>query len=108
MRHAIDVISQRLLDIGLASGRYQYEDGELQKRCSACREYWPADSEFFHGCSANPDGLHNYCRACYCDQRWPQGRSTILPLQQADGRVRHAMRALEKALVHNNLRRLVA
>lgn len=45
---AENIVHWELLARRLASGKYQYDDdGQLEKRCSCCREYWPADSEFF-------------------------------------------------------------
>lgn len=69
---AIDIVSQIRLATGLANGRYQFdEDGELEKRCSKCREYWPADTEFyfaFAGCT-HRDGLHCMCKSCVNESR---------------------------------------
>lgn len=58
--------------MGLANGRYQFdEDGELEKRCSHCQEYWPADTEFFFASahSTHRDGLHCMCKACVIQSR---------------------------------------
>lgn len=38
---------------------------EREKRCSKCKEWWPADREFFHSCKRQPDGLSLICIACY-------------------------------------------
>jgi len=43
------------------------EDGELEKRCSICHEWWPADREFFQSCSRNFGGLHSQCNACFLE-----------------------------------------
>lgn len=48
----------------LKNGIYSYVDGELYKRCARCREYWPADTEFFHVSSQQPDGLRTCCKDC--------------------------------------------
>ena len=39
--------------------------------CPDCREYWPADTEFFHYTGARGGGrkFHSYCRACYEERR---------------------------------------
>lgn len=65
----------KLLDSRLKRGVYAYFDGELHKRCSKCREYWPADSQFFYASASKDDGLICWCKACYIDWRWPLGRT---------------------------------
>lgn len=42
-------------------------EGEQEKRCSRCEEWWPADGEFFFWSKAN--GLHSWCKACYMEDR---------------------------------------
>ena len=49
------------------------EDGEREKFCPRCKEWWPADKEFFY--SNGHRGLHSLCKACYIENRWPNGRS---------------------------------
>lgn len=39
-------------------------DGMMEKRCSRCREYLPADTEFFTPAS---NGLHSHCKFCNCE-----------------------------------------
>jgi hypothetical protein len=58
----------------LKRGVYTYVDSELYKRCSRCKEYWPADTEFFFSSAAEPDGLIACCKACYIEWRYPNGR----------------------------------
>lgn len=38
--------------------------GALEKRCSRCHEWWPADTDFFTRHEVRPGGLTNQCRAC--------------------------------------------
>lgn len=62
--------SPRLLELRLKRGTYKYELEGLYKQCSGCKEFWPADSDFFyikHG--AQGDGLQNYCRACLLEAK---------------------------------------
>jgi hypothetical protein len=42
----------------------RFMDTELGRecRCSKCKKYWPADSEFFH---VSKGVLHCWCKACY-------------------------------------------
>ncbi len=65
-----------VLQAGLAKGRYRYVEGALHKRCNKCREYWPADTEFFFSAkdARHKDGLNDCCKACYATY-WPNGRS---------------------------------
>ncbi len=59
------IVHWELLARRLASGKYQYDDdGQLEKRCSHCRKYWPADSEFFYRSDSDRDGLHCMCISC--------------------------------------------
>lgn len=37
----------------------------LELRCARCREYWPADPEFFH---KKGEGFHSYCRVCVTER----------------------------------------
>jgi RNase P subunit RPR2 len=67
--------SAETLAMRLRSGIYRYEAEGLYKRCGHCKEYWPADSEFFYCQSQQRDGLMCWCKACYVDTRYPQGRS---------------------------------
>lgn len=68
--------SERLLIKKLSNGGYRYnEDGELERFCSLCREYWPADDEFFYANKAKPDGLSSLCKACTVECRYPNGKS---------------------------------
>ncbi len=45
------------------------EDGQKEKHCPKCNDWWPGDSEFFHRNPTNPDGLDTYCRACRLEVR---------------------------------------
>lgn len=67
--------SPKLLAMRIKRGTYLFEDGELLKRCSRCREHWPADTEFFYAAKGD-DGLNAWCKACYQEWRYPAGRSS--------------------------------
>lgn len=64
-----------LLRKRLKNGGYRIEEDGLYKRCTTCRDYWPADSEFFFSSVSDTDGLNCYCKACYLERRYPNGRS---------------------------------
>lgn len=38
-----------------------------EKQCTGCREFWPADTEFFHRDTRSASGLRNRCKACYAE-----------------------------------------
>lgn len=47
---------------GLSSGLYQQTDLGLERRCSCCGDYWPADAEFF---DRKGGWLTSTCKACF-------------------------------------------
>ncbi|KUJ73909.1 hypothetical protein AVO42_00365 [Thiomicrospira sp. XS5] len=53
---------------GIEKGKYQMTNLGLEKQCSHCKEFWPADSEFFY--PQKGKGLHCYCKACYRYKRY--------------------------------------
>ena len=63
-------------------GIYKIIEGVLHKRCSRCKpdgadgEYFPADSEFFYATKSKTDGLSDWCKACYQEWRYPNGRAS--------------------------------
>jgi hypothetical protein len=63
-----------LLSKRLRNGKYRIELDGLYKRCSRCKDYWPADTEFFYKTPSSSDGLFEWCKAYYQEWRWPQGR----------------------------------
>lgn len=44
-----------------------------EQRCSKCREYWPADTEFFHQLR---DRLSSWCKACCTALKVERGACT--------------------------------
>lgn len=56
----------------LRSGKYKLTAVGLEKFCARCQTDWPADTEFYFPMQANRDGLHEWCKACYCEWRWPE------------------------------------
>ena len=47
------------------------EDGELERQCFKCEDWWPADREFFFGYidKKGKEVLHSWCKACYLEFR---------------------------------------
>ena len=48
------------------------EDGEREKYCPRCQDWWPADKEFFYTSGKMSRQLHSWCKACY--QEWRKVR----------------------------------
>ena len=51
-----------------AAIRRQTELG-VEKLCSCCNEWWPADGEFFYQNQARSDGLTGLCKACFASHQ---------------------------------------
>jgi hypothetical protein len=63
----------------LRRGVYRLDEaGILEKRCGRCREYWPADTEFYY---YHAGVLSSYCRACnheHAARHQPQPRPVLV------------------------------
>lgn len=55
----------------LKLGIYKITGIGLVQRCAGCKEYWPADTEFFF--SSLHGRMNSWCRACYMEWRYPDG-----------------------------------
>lgn len=49
------------------SGKVIFSAVGREKNCAKCKEYWPADNEFFHTNPSRSDGLQQWCKACYAE-----------------------------------------
>lgn len=75
-----------LTDMGYASvipGR-RIREGELglEKLCTKCDDWWPADSEFFWTSNGR---LHYCCKACYYDMDKRKGRGIAARCSDTSG-----------------------
>ncbi len=61
------VIIDEFRRAGLRSRKYKLSDLGLELRCTRCKEYWPADTEFFPVESTLKSGLNSHCNACHSD-----------------------------------------
>lgn len=43
-------------------------DGEMEKHCSGCGEWWPADTDFFSPAPSKTLGLDSWCKACQAER----------------------------------------
>lgn len=50
---------------------WRLADLGLEKRCSRCQEYWPADTEFWFSEPQSAGGLSSWCKACF--REWRSG-----------------------------------
>lgn len=62
--------TRRTISQGLKSGRYALTNIGLERLCSTCGEFWPADTEFFWATPGGA-GLHCWCKACYIAWKKP-------------------------------------
>jgi hypothetical protein len=51
----------------------------VEKRCLSCRQFWPADTEFFAPQKNKRNPLSQRCRACVAELFWGMGE---LPASQ--------------------------
>lgn len=80
MIRAIDHCNPELLEARIGSGKYRRDPIlGLEKRCAACREYFPADSEFFFA-GSDGDHLHCFCKDCHTQSRHRAAERRSAPL----------------------------
>ena|GEM_PF-1851786 len=53
----------------LAATKLRVVEGQQEKFCPRCNEWWPADAEFFNADAKRVAGLFYCCRACSKDLR---------------------------------------
>ncbi len=58
------VIPQWLIESRIAQGTMRINEGSLEKLCSRCREWNPADTEFYFIKREYADGMRPQCRFC--------------------------------------------
>ena len=63
--HVCPFLSREHIQRGLQTGRYTMTGIGLERRCTRCKEYWPADTEFFYFQPSACGGLNCYCHDCY-------------------------------------------
>ena len=73
-QHRSASLPERILQRRIVQGKYQFDEfGQLEKRCSICGEFWPADTEFFYAQTDKCDGLKSSCRACNFERLQARG-----------------------------------
>ncbi len=80
------LFSPQQVAVELGRGRMQISSIGLERRCSACKEYWPADTEFFYAAIGRSEGLSWWCKACYRDwkaRHQAQRHARLQPTQLA-------------------------
>lgn len=56
---------ESFIEAGVKTGKFKRTELGLEKRCTTCREYWPADSAFF---GIKNGRLDPNCRACLAEK----------------------------------------
>lgn len=69
------LIKPHLTQLRLRSGLMTLTNAGLEKRCARCKQHWPFDTEFFFANRSARDGVSDWCRACYFENRFPNGRT---------------------------------
>lgn len=59
------VPSAHIMAVRLKNGVYAMTECGLEKRCSKCRDYWPADTEFYYVAPSKEGGIGDWCKACF-------------------------------------------
>ncbi len=67
--HYCPLPKPKALKQGLENGKYLYTELGLEMRCTKCKQYWPADTEFFYVDNASGSGLMRICIGCAEDYR---------------------------------------
>ncbi len=67
--HYCPIPKAKALKQGLKNGKYLYTDLGLEMRCTKCKQYWPADTEFFYIDDKSGSGLMRICIGCSEDYR---------------------------------------
>lgn len=53
----------------------------VEAQCARCKEFWPADNEFFYMSKGRP---HSWCKACYlADEKTQQKKQRWIDKQRA-------------------------
>jgi|GEM_PF-1047459 len=63
--HVCPALTPAQIARGIKSGRYLMTELGLERLCSRCGDYYPADTEFWYYQPSAAAGLHNNCHACY-------------------------------------------
>lgn len=56
---------------GLHGSKLRLSIDGWEKICARCRDWWPADLEFFYADPKGAGGLYLYCKACYLEHIRP-------------------------------------
>ena len=66
---ACPAVAPQAVEAAIAKGTLRLTDAGGECWCPGCREWWPADSEFWHRAGSKQLGLQTYCRACMSERR---------------------------------------
>ncbi|MBU0592464.1 MAG: hypothetical protein KKH74_01875 [Gammaproteobacteria bacterium] len=74
MSHYCPPLTPNAIRSRVSTGRFAFTELGLEKRCSTCGEYFPADTEFFYAQAYRPEGLSCGCKACQHESKIKSGR----------------------------------
>ena len=80
-----EYLSDWSISNGLTTGFLTIEDGELEKLCACCDDYWPATKEFWH---LDRGRFKSRCKACWLETR----HHSQIPPTNIKGRPRKELR----------------
>ncbi|MBH04008.1 MAG: hypothetical protein CMP08_07775 [Xanthomonadales bacterium] len=70
------IVGRGFITASIAAGRYRLtEPLGLEKLCTGCGDYWPADTEFFYAKRDDLAGLSSLCKACYRERNTARKRT---------------------------------
>lgn len=53
----------------LKSGSVRFTAIGREMKCCRCKEFWPADSEFYSSFSSITLGINRYCKSCMAEKK---------------------------------------
>ncbi|MBZ0104005.1 MAG: hypothetical protein K8H84_00090 [Sulfuricella denitrificans] len=74
MSHYCPPFTPSVIDKRVSAGRFIFTELGLEKRCSTCGEFFPADTEFFFSQKSRPEGISCACKACIVEGKIKSGR----------------------------------
>lgn len=81
MNQTLPVYTQSFIEAGVRSGKFVVTEIGLEKLCTLCGDYWPADTQFFYPKAGK---LSSECKACAAEKAMARRGVTIPGSGQAE------------------------